>query len=296
MNTQEIDNAYKEAMKLAAEHYENFPVISLFIKKDLRKHVAVIYHFARNADDIADEGNFTIEERLTLLKKEENKLKSFLQGNYSSPIDSALHHTITTLNLNPQHFFDLLKAFKQDVTKKRYNDFDEVLDYCRHSANPVGRLILELHNIRDEVASLYSDQICTALQLTNFYQDIQIDFDKDRIYIPLDEMIRFNVKPEDFESKKITDDFRKLMKFQLERAQNMFIEGEKLIPFLNRRLRFQILWTISGGKCILKKIIDINYDVLNIRPTLSKFEYFYLFIKSFFYGRNSKTNRKRKQE
>ena len=161
-----------------------FPVVSILVPKNLRKHVAIIYWFARTADDFADEGNMSEDERIEKLNDFENSLNDLLNGKFKSPFEQALHQTIKQKNLTPQLFFDLLKAFKQDVVKKRYNDFDEVLDYCNCSANPIGRLILELFDIRNEEAFNYSDKICTALQLTNFYQDIEIDYEKGRIYFP----------------------------------------------------------------------------------------------------------------
>ena len=202
-SNQEITFAYKSALDFAKKHYENFPVGSLLIPKDLRKHVAIIYWFARTADDYADEGNMSEDERIEKLNDFENSLNDLLNGKFKSPFEQALHQTIKQKNLTPQLFYDLLKAFKQDVVKKRYNNFDEVLEYCRYSANPVGRLILELFGIRSGEALKYSDKICTALQLTNFYQDIEIDYQKGRIYFPENEMKQFDVTENMFAKKEI---------------------------------------------------------------------------------------------
>ena len=141
------ESAYNNALAFAKSHYENFPVVSFLIRKDLRKHVAIIYWFARTADDFADEGNLTEEERLKKLSDFEIEFDNLSRGNFNSEFENALYLTITEKSLNPLNFKNLLSAFKQDVTKKRYNDYTELLDYCSRSANPVGRLILELHDI-----------------------------------------------------------------------------------------------------------------------------------------------------
>jgi squalene synthase HpnC len=192
-NNQDITFAYKSALEFAKKHYENFPVVSILVPKNLKKHIAIIYWFARTADDFADEGNMSEDERIEKLNDFENSFNDLLNGKFKSPFEQVLHQTIKQKNLTPQLFFDLLKAFKQDVVKKRYNDFAELLYYCKHSANPIGRLILELFDIRNKEAFDYSDKICTALQLTNFYQDIEIDYEKGRIYFAQDEMKQFEV-------------------------------------------------------------------------------------------------------
>ncbi|PJA98499.1 MAG: squalene synthase HpnC, partial [Ignavibacteriales bacterium CG_4_9_14_3_um_filter_30_11] len=183
-----IDSAYKISLDLAKSHYENFPVVSFLIPKEQRKHIAIIYWFARTADDIADEGNINNEERLKKLDELSDRIISISKDKILNEFDAAFLNTIRTKNLSPENLINLLIAFKQDVTKKRYENFDEVLNYCKNSANPVGRLILELNNINDEKAKVFSDNICTALQLTNFIQDIEIDYKKGRIYLPQDEM------------------------------------------------------------------------------------------------------------
>jgi phytoene/squalene synthetase len=157
----------------------------------------------------------------------------------------------------------------------------EIQNYCKNSANPVGRTILELNGIRNEEAFKYSDDICTALQLTNFYQDINIDLNKNRLYLPLDELEKFGVKNKDLELRIYNNNFKHLLKFQTERAAELFKTGRHLIGYLQGRLRYQILWTILGGEMILKKIQKLNYNTLNFRPTLSKIDYINLMIKSF---------------
>ena len=282
INGLNIQAGYEKALILAKSHYENFPVVSLLIPKTLRKDLSVIYWFARTADDLADEGSHSDEQRLKKLSVFEGRLENLLEGYCSSELESALAKTIKTENLSPEHFYNLLKAFKQDVTKKRYSDFNDVLSYCENSANPVGRLILELINIKDEKAIYYSDKICTALQITNFIQDTAIDFKKGRIYYPLDEMQKFGVKEKMFELKENNLNFNHLVEFSITRTQQMFNEGKNLLSYLKGRIKFEIMATISGGELILRKIKEQDYDVLNVRPILSSSDYFKMFIKSIF--------------
>ena len=268
----EIESAYNDAIAFTKNHYENFPVLSFLVPKHLRKHVAIVYQFARKADDIADEGELTNEERLIQLNEFELQLQQSELGISNTQFWNALHSSISEKNLEIQNFSNLLLAFKQDITKQRYSNFDELLNYCKNSANPVGRIILELNGINNGEAKLYSDKICTALQITNFLQDVGTDYLKERIYLPLDELEEFGVEEKLFHLKENSSNFKKLMKYQVERVQSLFDEGEKLLPFLPFRLRQQIKWTINGGRGILKKIIELEYDVLNSRPKFSKMD------------------------
>ena len=272
--------AYKSALTFAKTHYENFPVVSFLIPEHLRKHVAIVYWFARTADDIADEGNFTAEERIAKLNEFEENFHKALKGEYQSVFQEALHTTITERKLSPEHFTDLLKAFRQDITKTEYENYQEVLDYCRKSANPVGSLILELHGIRNEEAYIYSDRICTALQITNFLQDVNTDFKKGRIYIPRDEMARAGVTRIMFEDNEINRNFKRLIEFNVDRTQLLFDEGRNLLKFLKGRLKYEIKWTILGGEAILSKIRRNDYNVF-IRPGLKKTDFLALLLKSF---------------
>ncbi|MCZ6702276.1 MAG: squalene synthase HpnC [Ignavibacteria bacterium] len=277
-----IYDAYKSALKFAKTHYENFPVVSRLIPKKIRKHIAIIYWFARTADDLADEGNEWEEVRLKNLDDFELSLKNLLNRNAKNGYEFALANTISENKLSQQHFFDLIKAFKQDVVKKRYENFNEVSDYCQHSANPVGRLILELFDIRDEKAFEYSDKICTALQLTNFLQDTVIDYNNGRIYLPVDEMQKFGVTEKLFEQKDICDNLKLLIKYNTDRIQKLFDEGKKLLPFLRGRLKYEIIWTVKGGEEILEQIRKNDYNVFTYRPELSKIRMAGLLRKSLF--------------
>ncbi|HSW55211.1 MAG TPA: squalene synthase HpnC [Ignavibacteriaceae bacterium] len=272
---------YNEARQLAKSHYENFPVVSLLIPKKFRNDIAVIYWFARTADDYADEGNFVSPIRLEKLQAFEDRLKSFLKESPATELEAALRNTIITRSLNPEYFFNLLKAFKQDVIKTRYADFTEVMDYCSNSANPVGRILLELFDVRNEKAFYFSDKICTALQLTNFIQDTKIDFNKGRIYFPIDEMRKFGVDEKMFEMNKISFNLKKLIEFSVNRTQIMFDEGKSLLEFLSGRFKYEIAWTIKGGEEILNKIRGSDFDVFTKRPVLTKADYLKLLFKSF---------------
>lgn len=278
-----IEIAYNEALKFATSHYENFPVVSFLVPKELRKHIAIIYWFARTADDLADEGNLTDQERLTALDDFKNNFSQSLNNNPKSNFKLALSKSISSKNLNPNHFFNLLKAFRQDVTKKRYSTFNEIVDYCKHSADPVGRLILELYNIRNEDAFFYSDKICTGLQLTNFYQDLSIDYSKGRLYLPLDELVEFEVDEKMFEFKQNSLNLKQLLKYSVERAEIMLNEGRQLLKFLDGRLKYEIKWTILGGLETLNKIKKIDYNVLNERPSLKKIDFVFLLVRSMMY-------------
>ncbi|HVO73453.1 MAG TPA: squalene synthase HpnC [Ignavibacteriaceae bacterium] len=275
-----LPSVYNEVLHFAKNHYENFPVVSFLVKKNLRKYIAVIYWFARTADDMADEGDFTSEERLKMLDSFEEKLALSVKGNFTNVFEEALYHTIEDKNLTSEYFFNLLTAFKQDVCKKRYKNFDDLLDYCRNSANPVGRLVLELYGIRNEKAFLLSDKICTALQLTNFYQDTLIDYEKGRIYYPLDEMKLFEIEEKVFDLNQNNLNLSKLLEFNIRRTRKLFDEGKELINYLSGRLKLEIKWTILGGEAVLKKIENNNYNIFRERPNLSKKDFFVLFMKS----------------
>jgi len=276
------ENSYKKAMEFAKAHYENFPVISFLIPREIRKDVAIIYWFARTADDLADEGDFSEEERLESLNKFENRLTNSLNGEYEDEFDFALAETVISRKLSRENFYSLLKAFKQDVVKKRYASFSEVKEYCRNSANPVGRLILELFDIRNEEASQYSDNICTALQLTNFYQDVKIDYKKGRIYFPIDEMGKFGVTENMFRMSENTFNLQQLVEFNVSRTRELFHSGRQLFKHLSGRLRVEITWTVFGGEAILDKIEKNNYYVMDKRPKLNKLDFIRLFLNSIF--------------
>ena len=273
------ESAYISAEKFARSHYENFSVVSFLVKKKLRKHVAILYWFARTADDIADDPNLPDEKKILKLEHFEGRLTSLLNGQCENDYEIALYDTINLMHLTPGLFYNLITAFKQDLLKKKYQSFSEVLNYCKFSANPVGRLILELNDLRDDIAFNYSDKICTALQLINFYQDVQIDLSLNRIYFPLDEMNMFSVTENMFELNKINHNLEKLVKYNIDRADQILEEGEKLLEFLPGRLKIEIKWTILGGHQILNKIKKNSFDIFT-RPKLNKLDFLMLLLKS----------------
>lgn len=271
-----------KVLSFTKNHYENFPVASFLIPKSLRKDIAIIYWFARTADDLADEGDDNYDERLEKLNLFEKEFNLSLETKSNNQFFEQLSKTIKNNNLTSAYFLNLLSAFKQDVIKKRYENFNEVLDYCNRSANPVGRILLELFKVNDEEAKIYSDKVCTALQLTNFYQDTLIDFNKDRIYYPEDEMKLFNVTKLMLELKENNPNIKELVKHNVDRTQFLFDDGKKLFEYLSGRFLYEIKWTIAGGEKILCKIRKNNYNVFSKRPKLSKIDFITLFMKSIF--------------
>jgi squalene synthase HpnC len=286
-----IAEAYAECTRLARSHYENFPVGQL-VPREMQPHVHAIYAFARHADDLADEGYTTSvtasgamkplekEDRLAALDAWERQLCSPPGTPGLHIIFIALHETIRKLQLPLGLFTDLLSAFKQDVVKSRYAHFSEVRDYCRRSANPIGRLVLLLHGIQDEKLHLLSDEICTGLQLANFWQDVGVDLDKDRIYLPMEDLVAHEVTETDLFERNANPCYRRLIEFQVERTQQIFNQGELLTRELRGKLRLEIRLTWLGGTKILRKIEELDYDTLNMRPTLGKLEMAVLFLRA----------------
>jgi len=277
-----MNNDIKNLISLSKQHYENFPVASFLLPKNKRDDIAIVYWFARTADDIADEGQFSANERISALDEFETNFIDSLQHKYADNKFKILSDVVVRNNLNPEYFTNLISAFKQDVLKYRYNNFDEVLDYCRRSANPVGRIVLNIFNIFDEDAYRYSDLICTALQLTNFYQDVEIDYAKGRIYFPLDEMNHFQVTENMFEMKENNHNFSSLLKHSINRTRNFFTEGKNLFQFLKGRIKLEIKWTVAGGEKILSKIEKNNFQIFGKRPKLNKTDFISILLKSLF--------------
>lgn len=280
-----LNSSFKYCEEIARSHYENFPVASFFIPKEKRKYIFSIYAFARAADDFADEpGIRSKEDRLNLLDEWNQKLTDCYNGKTYDPIFIALNKTVNDNKIPIEPLENLLKAFKQDVVKSRYENFGEVLDYCSYSANPIGRLMLMIFGEQDENMFRLSDNICTALQLTNFWQDVSIDLEKDRIYIPLEDMKHFGYSEEELKKKILTDNFKKLLKFKIEETQKFFDKGKELIALTKKqdklkKLSKQLILTWYGGTEILNKIIKNDYDVFNKSPKLKYFDKLKLVLK-----------------
>lgn len=254
----------------SVDHYENFPVASVLLPRRLHRPVQLIYAFARSADDFADEGERSPAERLALLDGYRRELTR-IESNQApeTPLFIALEKEIRAAELPIQLFRDLLDAFAQDVTKNRYADFGELMQYCRRSANPVGRLLLHLYRATDERNLALSDAICSSLQLINFLQDIEIDYDKGRIYMPQDELRRFKVSEEHIANRRANSDWQAFMLFQIERARRLLASGAPLVKRLPGRLGWELRLIVTGGETILRKLHATRGDVFNARPQLT---------------------------
>jgi len=272
----ELSKAYQYCQQLAQQHYENFPVASYLLPSQLRKPISVIYAFARTADDIADEGNENEQARLTALNDYQQQLieienKTF-QG--QNPLFTALNDVIRNHNLSVGLFKDLLIAFKQDVQQQRYQTESAVLDYCHYSANPIGRLVLQLYGMPSQQQLLQSDAICTALQLVNFTQDIQQDWqENNRIYLPMVELQQAGLSEQDLNdlnSSKYADIIRK----QYEKSRTLFVQGFELASQLHGRLGWEIRTITLTGILVLKQLSSQDNQNLYSRPRLSKLQLF----------------------
>lgn len=254
---------------MAVNHYENFPVASVLLPPRLRRPVALIYRFAREADDFADEGDAPDAVRLGQLRRFGEQLRKIERG--SAPdIEwfSDLADVIRAHRLPIAAFDDLLSAFSQDVTTRRYPDFAGVLDYCRRSADPVGRLLLHLFERATAENLQRSNSICSGLQLVNFWQDVEIDYAKGRIYLPGDEMAREGVTETHIRQRRCDEAWRALLRFQVERARGMLLAGAPLGRALPGRIGLEIRATVQGGLRVLEKLERAGYDMFRHRPVL----------------------------
>ena len=275
------EDGFRYCETIARSHYENFPVASRFIPKEMRRYVWTIYAFARIADDYADEPGFTLAERIDNLNQWEQYLDECYNGNPTHRVFAALAETVERFQIPCELLQNLLAAFRADVTVRRYETYEDILAYCRNSANPIGRILLLLLNYRSEVMMQLSDSICTALQLTNFWQDVSVDLRKDRIYLPLEDMEEFEYREEDLLNQNVNDHFYSLMAFQVQRTAELFVKGKPLLTLVGKDLSRELKLTWNGGTRILQKIHDLNYDVLTKRPTLTRLDKLRLLFRSF---------------
>lgn len=270
----QIQAAYDYCLNIVRGHYENFPVASFLLPKAIRQPIAVIYAFARSADDFADEGDLDQQQRLVKLNHFENLLNNMDNMSNEDLIFVALHDVINKHELPVQLFKDLLSAFKQDVTKNRYDNFDEVLHYCKRSANPVGRLLLILLNENSDENLQLSDSICSALQLINFLQDISQDYEENnRIYLPQDEMRQFGVNEATISAQINSPEMLALITLQLQRARQMMLDGSALGNRVQGRFGLQLRMMINGGLQICK-LLENNKENVYSRPRLKKRDWF----------------------
>jgi squalene synthase HpnC len=259
---------------MSVDHYENFPVASILLPRRLVPAVEAIYAFARSADDLADEGDALPAERLAALAAYDAALEAIER--HEAPADPMFRRLADTLerhNLPLQPLRDLLSAFRQDVVTTRYADYAALLDYCRRSANPVGRLMLGLYGVRDPASLRESDAVCSALQLINFWQDAAIDIDKGRIYLPLDDLARFGVSEEQIAQGRTDPAWRALMRFEVERARALMLEGAPLATRLPGRIGWELRLVVQGGLRILEAIERVDYDVFRRRPRLKRLDW-----------------------
>ena len=259
------------------QHYENFPVGSILLPGRLRRPVSVIYAFARAADDFADEGDLDDTTRLALLDGFRKELDAI--GADTTPTTPLFHDVadiVAKHKLPLQPFYDLLDAFSQDVTQKRYANFAEVMDYCRRSANPVGELLLHLYEAATPKNLAYSNAVCTSLQLINFLQDIAIDYrEKNRIYLPQDEMAKYGISENQLALGQTLGMWNPFMQFQIERARKLLHAGTPLGKALPGRIALELRMIILGGETILRKLHK-NSDIFNERPVLQAGDWLYM--------------------
>jgi hydroxysqualene synthase len=281
----ELAEAYAFCERLAREHYENFPVASRLLPARMRPHIAAIYAFARIADDIADEPGLPDEERLHQLAEWEHHLpgsdrpsRSALppsplrgyggQDGGQAPVVRALHHTIAECRLPVQLFHDLISAFRQDVTVHRFDTWDDVLDYCRRSANPIGRLVLRVAGYDDPRLDASSDALCTALQLTNFWQDFARDWQHGRLYVPAEEWTRARADTRDLDAGRITPAWQAALASSSARTRALFAAGRPVCDGVRGRLRWELRLTWLGGSRILDRLEQQDFDPFRARPAL----------------------------
>lgn len=282
----EVAEAYRACERMARAHYENFPVASLLLPASMRPHVAALYAFARTADDFADEGDRSPEEREALLDDWGRLLDAAVEAakggqSHLSAMDSgksvtvplfplvAAGHTIRDFDLPEQLFHDLLSAFRQDVRVKRYRTWDEVMDYCRRSANPVGRLVLRIAGYANPQLDRESDAVCTALQLTNFWQDLERDWDNGRLYVPTAELTVTHAREDDLDARRWTPEWRETLARAAARTRELFEDGRPIADHVRGRLRWELRLTWLGGMRILDALERRGFDVFDRRPALS---------------------------
>jgi squalene synthase HpnC len=282
--------AFAYCTALTKAHYENFPVGSMLAPKSLQPDIHSLYAFMRTADDFSDENRQPgdDQERLSYLQSWDQLLTECEQGQPRHPVFIALRDTLDRHALPVEWLRDLLHAFKMDCTVRRYKTYEDVVSYCRYSANPVGRLILTLFGYRSEELYTLSDAVCTGLQLANHWQDVAVDLEKDRIYLPQEDMARFGVTEASLTPTLFGTSFRELMKFEVDRARAVFEQGKPLPGRVKGRLKLELAMTWNGGVCILDKIEASGFDVFHHRPVVTKADWLRLAFKvvrsSLFHG------------
>lgn len=263
-----LAEAYAYCERMARGHYENFPVASRFVPAKLRPHVWAVYAFARSADDFADEPRYA-GRRAEALAFWEEQLERAFHGEAEHPVFMALKDTIEQCDIPITPLRDMLTAFSMDLSKNRYGTYQELCTYFAHSAHPVGRLVLYIFDYIDPSLHCFSDDVCAALQLTNFLQDVGVDLTKDRIYLPEEDLRHFGVTEATLFARTVTPELRDLMRFEVSRARSLFERGRPIIDKVGPELGFELAMIWNGGMTILEKIEAVGYDVFRRRPQLN---------------------------
>jgi squalene synthase HpnC len=263
-----LEDSYTYCLNITRNHYENFPVASLVIPPYYRKHIAAVYAFARQADDFADE----IQDKDRLLDWRQ-QLKECTEYPSENPVFRALANTIHIFDLPVNWLDDLLTAFLLDLDKKRFTSFEELHEYSRYSANPVGRIVLWIFHLRSEKLMEYADYITTALQLTNFWQDISIDLKKDKIYIPLNLLQRYQIDEEEIILQKFSANFPGMVTVLFDYTYSLYKKGFPLLKSIQGRLRWELKFTIMGGMEILERVYQNKENLLFQRPVLNTWKW-----------------------
>lgn len=269
--SQRIRQAFAHTAELAG-HYENFTVVSWLLPRRLRPHFVNVYAFCRHADDLADESG-DVEQAQRLLNELREDVQRMYGGEPRELIQVALQQTVRQFDIPADPFLKLIDAFLQDQRVSRYETYEQVVDYCRRSADPVGHLVLYLCGYRDSERQRLADFTCTGLQLANFWQDVGNDLGRGprgRIYIPREDMARFGVREEDIVAKRFTPEFARMMEFEVDRTVELFDQGEALLPLVARHVRTDVALYGRGGRAILAAIRRIGYNTLEYRPTIGR--------------------------
>jgi len=267
-----LDEARAYCRDLARSHYENFAVVSRFLPQRYRQDLFHVYGFCRTVDDLGDEAP---GDRLALLDRWEEELRACYREDVrgpSHPVMVALQETIRKYDIPPQPFLKLIEANRMDQRQQRYSTYADLLRYCEHSANPVGHLVLYVWGYRDADRQRLSDATCTALQLTNFWQDVRRDWELGRLYIPLEDMQRFGYSEDALAARQANDRLRALLAFEVARARALFREGLKLVPLVSRDLQVDLRLFTLGGRKVLDAIERQGYDVLSRRPAITRWQ------------------------
>ena len=295
-----IEEAESYCTQIAKSHYENFIISNWFTPPEIRQHIENIYAFCRYGDDLGDDAPFPPEKRLLLLEEWESDLKRAADEDWSGqpqhPILLAVQKTAKQHSIPLQPFIDLIHAFKMDQTKNRYQNWDELKEYCIHSADPVGHLFLYVYGHDDQTMRNLADNTCTALQLANHWQDVERDLEQDRIYIPLEDMERFGYTIEMYQNKEVNEQWKALMKHEVDRAQNLFNEGRKLWPEVDPRLAVDLRMFTLGGEAVLRSIRKQKYDTFRKRPRVSKVKQVRLFISTWLSWKRAVRRHRRSQK